>query len=137
MYGMLGAIAICYTFSCFHSVKKLDVTERNIVNVLHQAKVSDGHWEQLGLQLIEHTAITEIKANQHIDTSICMIETISRWLRTDPEASWEKLAAAVAKVEVYGEATAHIVQQKAKIVFTCMFISDDLHLCIYNTSIYI
>ena len=127
---MLGAIAICYTFSCFHSVKKLDVTVRNIVNVLHEAKVSNGDWEQLGLQLIEHTAITEIKANRHDESSNCMTDTISQWLRTDCETSWEKLAAAVAKVEKYGEATAHIVRQKAKIVFTCMFVSDDLHLCI-------
>ena len=99
------------------------------MNVLHQAKVSDGHWEQLGLQLIEHAALTTIKANQH-DSSICMIETISQWLRTNTEASWEKLAAAVAEVVGYGKATAHTVLQKAKIVLTCMFFSDDLHLCV-------
>ena len=97
---------------------KLD--ERNVVNVLHEAKFSDGHWEQLGQQLIEYDALTTIRANHHNDSSLCMSETISQWLRTDFEASWEKLAAAVSKVGGYGEATAASVREKAGIVHTCM-----------------
>jgi len=44
-----------------------------------------------------------------------MSDTISQWLNNDLEASWEKLAETVVKVEGYGEATAHIVRQKAGI----------------------
>ena len=49
-----------------------------------------------------------------------MIDTISQWLRTDTDASWEKLAEAVAKVENYGKATAAVVQEKAGLVQTRM-----------------
>ena len=49
-----------------------------------------------------------------------MSDTISQWLRTDTEATLEKLAEAVAKVEGYGEATANIVRQKAGTVHTGM-----------------
>ena len=85
------------------------------MNVLHEAKFADGDWEILGQQLIEHHAIRTIRANRHDSSSLCMGDTISKWLNNDREASWEKLAEAVVKVEGYGEATAHIVRQKAGI----------------------
>ena len=84
------------------------------MNVLHEAKFSDGHWELLGQQLIQHSAIQTIRADYHHGAD-CMIETIAQWLRTDIGASWEKLAEAVARVEEYGEATAAIVRHKAGI----------------------
>ena len=93
---------------------------KSIVNVLHEAKFSDAHWAQLGLQLIQHFDSKIIRAD-HDRASDCMIKTISQWLRTDTEASWEKLAEAVSKVVGYGEATAAIILQKAGIVHTCMF----------------
>ena len=99
----------------------MELSERNILNVLHEAKFADAHWEVLGKQLIDHASLTTIRANRHGDSSLCMIDTISQWLRTDLEAFWEKLAGAVAKVEQYGEATAAIVRQKAGIVHTGMF----------------
>ena len=105
-------------FADFSLAKKLN--ERNIVNVLQGAKFSAGHWEQLGQQLIDHTFLTTVRANRHGDSSLCMSDTISCWLRTDTEASWEKLAAAAAKVKGYGEATAASVLQKAGIVHTRM-----------------
>ena len=109
----------CHDFIfCPPLAKELNV--KNIVNVLHEAKFADGDWPQLGLQLIDHSALTTIKSDQG-QAILCMIETISQWLKTDREASWKKLAEAVAKVVGYGEATADIVQEKGGIVHTGMF----------------
>ena len=94
---------------------------KTVVNVLHDAKFADGDWAQLALQLIDPTALTTIRANHPGDASHCLIDTVSQWLSTDLTASWEKLAEAVHKVKEYGEATAEIVRQKARIVHTCMF----------------
>ena len=93
-----------------------------IVNVLHEAQFADGDWEQLGHQLIDHASLKTISANRHGNSSLCMSDTVSQWLRTDSKPSWEKLAKAVAKVGGYGEATADIVQEKAGIVHTGMFV---------------
>ena len=82
------------------------------MNVLHEAGFSDGHWFQLGQQLIETTNLKTIKANHH-EASDCMIDAISQWLQSDLKASWEKLAEAVTRVGGYGEATAKAVQLKA------------------------
>ena len=101
----------------------------NIVNILHDAIFADGDWEQLGQQLIDHASLTTIRANRHGDSSLCMIDTIAQWLRTDAAKSWEKLAKAVAKVGGYGEATADIVREKAGIVHTGMF-------CLMNASFF-
>lgn len=90
------------------------------MNVLYEAKFADGDWVQLGLQLIDRFDSTTIKAD-HGQAILCTIETISQWLKTDREASWEKLAEAVTKVRGYGEATADIIRQKAGIIHTCMF----------------
>ena len=92
---------------------KLD--ETNILNVLHEAEFADAHWELLGQRLIKRSPLLTIRANRRGDPNLCMIDTISQWLRTDTEASWEKLAGAVAKVEQYGEATANKVRKKAGI----------------------
>ena len=112
----MNPIYFCYF--CFHTATKLD--ERNVLNVLHEAKFSDGDWEQLGQQLINRASLTTIRADRHGDSSLCMSDTISQWLRTDTDASWEKLAEAVAKVEKYGKATAAIVLEKAGRVQTRM-----------------
>ena len=106
-------------FAEFPQAKKLDVKE--IVNVLHEAKFPDGDWEQLGQQLIDCASLKTISANRHGNSSLCMIDTISQWLRTDSEPSWEKLAEAIAKVGGYGEPTADIVREKAGIIHTGMF----------------
>ena len=98
----------------FHTAK-MELNDKNILNVLHDAEFADAHWELLGKQLIKRSALLNIRANRHGDSSLCMIDTIAQWLRTDTKASWEKLAEAVAKVEQYGEATADSVRQKAGI----------------------
>ena len=102
-----------------HTGLKLDV--KTIVQVLHDATFSDGDWAHLGLQLIDYAALKTIERNHPGDASRCLIDTISQWLSTDLKASWEKLAEAVPEVRGYGEATAEIVRQKARIVHTCMF----------------
>ena len=101
----------------FHTAMQLD--KRNVLNILHEAKFSDGDWTQLGLQLIQHFDLTTIKAD-HDRATDCMIETISQWLAKDTKASWEKLADAVTKVGGYGEATAASVRENAEIFHTRM-----------------
>ena len=94
----------------------MELKERNIVNVLHEAKFADAHWELLGKQLIDGPPpLLNIRADRQGNSSLCMIDTIAQWLRTDLEPSWEKLAGAVAKVEQYGETTANKVRRKAGI----------------------
>ena len=97
---------------CFSLFPELKV--KNVLNVLHEARFSDGHWFQLGQQLIETTNLMTIKANHH-EASNCMIDAISQWLQSDLKASWEKLAEAVTRVGGYGEATAKAVRQKAEL----------------------
>ena len=103
-----------FSFFGFHTAK-MELNDKNIVNVLHKADFADAHWELLGKQLIKRSPLVNIRANRLGDPSLCMIDTISQWLRTDAAKSWEKLADAVAKVEEYGEATADIVRQEAGI----------------------
>ena len=104
-------VVMCSAFPLFHTER----SEKNILNVLHEARFADGHWAQLGLQLIDHFDSATIGANHQYQASLCMIDTISQWLRTDTEASWEKLAAAVAEVKGYGKATADTIRREAGI----------------------
>ena len=73
--------------------------------------------------MIKRSALLNIEADRRGKPNLCMIDTISQWLRTDLEASWEKLAAAVAEVEEYEEATAETVRQEAGIGKTDCFLS--------------
>ena len=107
---------VCLPF--FFLAIKLDV--KNIVNVLREAQFSDGHWEQLGQQLIDHPNLITIGASRQHNSSLCMSDTISHWLNNDSKASWEKLAEAVSKVGGYGETAAAIVLQKAGICMFCL-----------------
>ena len=85
------------------------------MNVLHDAEFADGDWKLLAHQLIDHPSIITIRENHPHEVSYCMIDTISQWLRTDPESSWEKLAKAIKKVKKYGESTAKAVLKEAGI----------------------
>ena len=93
---------------------------KSVLNVLREAGFADADWVELGLQLIGRFDLSTIRAD-HGKANHCMMETISQWLKSDPKASWEKLADAVTKVGGYGEATAAIVREKAGIPPTCMF----------------
>ena len=94
------------------------------MKVLNEAMFNDANWELLGKQLIKRSALLSIRANRHGDSSLCMMDTISQWLRTDHEASWEKLAEATAKVEEYGEATTDIVRREAGISKTDFLVKN-------------
>ena len=65
--------------------------------------------------MINRSTLLIIEANGHGDPNLCMIDTVAQWLRTDTEASWEKLAEAVANVQQYGEVTPNRVREKAEI----------------------
>ena len=93
----------------------MKLSEKNILNVLHEAGFADAHWKLLGQQLIELTALQNIDANHRGNPHLCMIDTISQWLNNDLEASWEKLAGAVIKVAGYGESNANRVREEAGI----------------------
>ena len=93
----------------------MKLNEKNILNVLHEAEFADADWELLGKQLIGGPALRNIDANRRGNSNLCMIDTISHWLNSDTEASWEKLAKAIPKVQGYGQATANIVRKKAGI----------------------
>ena len=111
----LRPIPLDSTFPMFHT-GKMELNEGNILNVRQKADFSDADWEFLGQQLkIKQANLSTIRANRHHQASLCMIDMISKWLRADTEASWEKLAAAVAEMENYGQATADNVRRKAGI----------------------
>ena len=110
----IRALVLCcrYVLPLFIALT-LDV--RNILNVLHDPDTdfSDADWELLGQQLIRGSLLRTIRADRNGDPSLCLIDTVSTWLQTDPEASWEKLAQAIEKVARYGEKTGNTVRQKA------------------------
>ena len=45
-------------YVCFHTAMKLD--EKNVLNLLHEAKFADGDWELLGQQLIDRASLITI-----------------------------------------------------------------------------
>ena len=130
-YFVLKDFHTCYSYKqiiCLYIViighffihAGLELNVKNVRNVLHEARFADAHWAELGLQLIDHFELATVQAN-HRDTYLCMIDTLSQWLKSDSKASWEKLAEVLPKVGGYGEATASIVREKAGILHACMF----------------
>jgi len=101
----------------FPSFIAQELTVRNILNVLHDRDVdfADADWELLGQQLLRHSQLRNIGADRRGDPSLCLIDTASTWLQTDLNASWERLAEAIEKVDTYGKKTANTVRQKAGI----------------------
>ena len=108
---------ICSTFPLFHTAAaKMELNQRNILNVLHKADFSDADWEFLGQELkIKQANLSTIKANRFGQANHCMVDTITQWLNTDTEASWERLAEAVATVQGYGEVNADTIRREAGI----------------------
>ena len=97
------------------SLTGLELNIRNILKVLHEAGFADADWELLGLQLIEYSDLPTIDVNRRGKPNRCMVDTIFKWLDPDTEASWEKLAGAVAIVQGYGELHANRVREMAGI----------------------
>ena len=53
-------------------------------------------WESVGLELgISYTKLQEIQANRMNNGALCKISMADTWLRSDMNASWEKLADAL------------------------------------------
>ena len=86
-----------------------------VLDVLHEAKFADHDWEDLGLQLMKPYPLKTIKANHPGEPSVCMIDTVFWWIKSDEKANWEKLAEALSKLESYGEKAENDVREKAGI----------------------
>ena len=68
-----------------------DLTEKNILNATKDAK-----WYELGIQLDFKASHLDVIAENHPhNAERAKIRLISEWLQNDPEASWDKLAAAL------------------------------------------
>ena len=53
-------------------------------------------WEEIGTELnIPPAAINNIERNKRGNVNMCTLGLIDHWLRTDIEATWEKLAQAL------------------------------------------
>ena len=67
---------------------------RNITNEL----VDVAEWESVGIALgVSSTKLHEIRANRMNNGPLCKISMADTWLRSDVNASWEKLADALKK----------------------------------------
>ena len=65
---------------------------RNITNEL----VDVLEWEPVGIELgISATKLHEIRANRMNNGPLCKISMADTWLRSDVNATWEKLAKAL------------------------------------------
>ena len=65
---------------------------RNITNEL----VDVAEWESVGIALgVSSTKLHEIRANRMNNGPLCKISMADTWLRSDVNASWEKLADAL------------------------------------------
>ena len=68
---------------------------KDIVLVLKDANITE--WYNLGLQLgLPSSTLDTVAAHPNTDDHGRMI--LSEWLQTDPDASWEKLAAAMTTI---------------------------------------
>ena len=126
---------MCSTFPLFYTAAaKMELNQKNILNVLHKADFSDADWELLGQELmIKQSILSNIRANRFGQASLCVMDTIAQWLRTDTAQSWEKLAGAVAQMQKYEEATADIVRQEAgigklRLIFRSSVYNDKLNI---------
>ena len=74
-------------------LKDLEVELRDVVVALKD--VAGTQWYDLGLQLqLSPSTLDTIKAD-HQNVDDCKRMMLRKWLQSDPEASWEKLAAAL------------------------------------------
>ena len=100
---LVGTIS-CVVYLCFVS------DEKNVLNVLHKAGVSDEDWYQLGCNLVTKTADLRAIRASYCDAGNCMIDMVDQWLRSDLNASWENLAKALDNVTGCKEAAAKVRQ---------------------------
>ena len=59
------------------------------------------HWYDLGLELVDSNSILKgIKADHPNDVNACCSVMFEKWLEIDPDASWNKLIAALNNIEM-------------------------------------
>ena len=73
--------------------KDLEVELRDVVLALKD--VADTQWYDLGLQLKLPPSTLDTIAADHQASDDCKRTMLRKWLQSDPEASWERLVAAL------------------------------------------
>ena len=57
------------------------------------------NWEKFGYELgLEETSVNRIGRDHHSDTLHCLTNICIEWLRSDPQANWEKALSALRSV---------------------------------------
>ena len=74
-------------------LKDLEVELRDVIVALKD--VAGTQWYDLGLQLKLSPSTLDTIAADHQTSDDCKRVMLRKWLQIDPEASWEKLAAAL------------------------------------------
>ena len=86
------------TFLHFHTAL-CETHVRDALTYLERANFADDDWEQLGRELIKPSALKTIQANRPGEPDICLFDMVSWWLRSDGNATWDKLAEALKTYE--------------------------------------
>ena len=74
-------------------LKDLELELRDVIVALKD--VAGTQWYDLGLQLRLSASILDTIAADHQTADDCKRVMLRKWLQSDPEASWERLAAAL------------------------------------------
>ena len=74
-------------------LKDLEVELRDVIVTLKD--VAGTQWYDLGLQLQLSPSTLDTIASDHQTADDCKRMMLRKWLQSDPEASWEKLAVAL------------------------------------------
>ena len=74
-------------------LKDLEVELRDVIHALKD--VAGTQWYDLGLQLRLSPSTLDTIASDHQTSDDCKRVMLRKWLQSDPEASWEKMAAAL------------------------------------------
>ena len=72
-------------------------------------------WREIGILLgLSDAKIRIIQANNPSDVKRCCNEMLAQWLRVDPDASWEKLFAAINSLVI--SSSQHVENQRMCII---------------------
>ena len=89
-------------------LKDLEIELRDVIIALKD--VAGTQWYDLGLQLRLSPSTLDTIASDHQAADDCKRTMLRKWLKSDPGASWEKLAAALTLVG--HESTAAAIKSK-------------------------
>ena len=93
-------------------LKDLEVELRDVIVALKD--VAGTQWYDLGLQLKLPPSILDTIASDHQTADDCKRIMLRKWLQSDPEASWEKLAAALTLTG--HETTAAVIRRQFSLI---------------------